>query len=98
MEIFSKYFPNFTMSTNLVQKGFCSISFIHIHTHNRGKLDLRAIKCIFVGHSSTQKVTNAIIYPFDNFMSLTMHPLLNMKATSIILISKERHHSWKIQI
>ena len=55
MEIFSKYFLNFTTSTGLVPKVFCCLSFVHVHAHNRGKLNTRAIKCIFVGYSSTKK-------------------------------------------
>ena len=55
IEIFPKYFPNFTMSTNLILKGFYCVSFVHIHTHNKGKLVPRASKCNFVGYSFTQK-------------------------------------------
>ena len=55
IEIFAKYFPNFTTSTSLVPKVFGCISFVHVHTHNRGKLNPREIKCILMGHSSTKK-------------------------------------------
>ena len=55
MEIFSKYFPYFTMSSGLVSKVFSCVFFIYVHAHNREKLDPRAIKCIFVGYSSTKK-------------------------------------------
>ncbi|KAM1374902.1 hypothetical protein ACFX2I_025403 [Malus domestica] len=34
---------------------FGCICFIHIQPHHRGKLDHRAVKCIFLGYSSTQK-------------------------------------------
>ena len=55
MEIFSKCFPNFTTSTSLVPKVFSCVSFVHVHAHKSGKLDQRAIKCIFVRYSSTKK-------------------------------------------
>lgn len=29
--------------------------FVHIHSHNRGKLDPCAVKCIFLGNSPNQK-------------------------------------------
>ena len=41
--------------TMLPRKVLGCVSFVHIHTHNRGKLDLRALKCVFVGYSTTKK-------------------------------------------
>lgn len=43
------------MSTELVPKVFSCVAFVHVHSHGRGKLDLRAIKCIFIGYSTAQK-------------------------------------------
>jgi len=34
---------------------FGCICFVHIHDQTRGKLDPRALKCIFVGYSYTHK-------------------------------------------
>jgi len=31
------------------------MAYVHIPTANRGKLDPRALKCVFIGYSSTQK-------------------------------------------
>ena len=31
------------------------MSFVHVHSPSRGKLNLRAVKCIIVGYSSIQK-------------------------------------------
>ena len=55
MGLFSKFFPEFKTTNHLVPRVFGCFSFVHIHSNNRGKLDPRALKCIFVGYSSTQK-------------------------------------------
>ena len=55
VQVFSKYFPDFRTANYLVPKIFGCVSFVHIHSHNRGKLNPRALKCVFVGYSSTQK-------------------------------------------
>ena len=55
MEVFSKYFPDFNMSTKLVLRVFGCVSFVHVHSHSRSKLDPRAVKCVFIGYSPTQK-------------------------------------------
>ena len=55
MSLLSQFYPNFNTSNNLTPRIFGCTSFVHIHNHNRGKLDPRAVKCVFVGYSSTQK-------------------------------------------
>jgi len=50
-----KYFPENRCFTHVPLKVFGCVAFIHVHDKNRGKLDPRAIKCIFLGYSPTQK-------------------------------------------
>ena len=49
------FFPNFKISNNLVPRIFGSVAYVHIHSQNRGKLDPRALKCVSIGCSPTQK-------------------------------------------
>ena len=51
----SQLYLNIRSSFNLAPRVFRCTSFVHIHNHNRGKLDPRALKRVFVGYSSTQK-------------------------------------------
>ena len=55
LSVFQKSFSISKLSSNLPLKVFGCIAFTHIHAHNRGKLDPRARKCVFVGYSPTQK-------------------------------------------
>lgn len=55
MDMLSQFYPNLQTTNNLVPRIFGCVSFVHIHGPNRGKLDPRALKCLFVGYSSTQK-------------------------------------------
>lgn len=55
LNVFQKIFSISKLSSNLLLKVFGCIAFVHIHAHNRGKLDPRARKCVFVGYTSTQK-------------------------------------------
>ena len=55
VQIFAKIYPNFNITNNLVPKIFGCVAFVHVHSQHRGKLDPRALKCVFVGYSSTQK-------------------------------------------
>ena len=94
MELFSKYFPNFTTFTDLVPKVFGCVSFVYAYAHNKGKLDSRVIKCIFVGYSSTQKCYKCYHPPARQFYvssnvssveheSYFNHPYLQAKTSFI---------------
>ena len=55
LETLSQLYPNIRSSFNLAPRVFGCTSFVHIHNHKREKLYPKALKCVFVGHSSTQK-------------------------------------------
>ena len=46
-------YPHFRLHNDILIKIFGCTTFIHVHHHLRSKLDSRAIKCIFLGYSST---------------------------------------------
>jgi len=54
LKTFLKFFPIASISADLPLKIFECTAFVHEHKQI-GKLESRAIKCVFVGYSSTQK-------------------------------------------
>ena len=49
-DVFHKFFfPTNKLSYSLPLKIFGCIAFVHIHSHNLGKLEPRSTKCVFVG-------------------------------------------------
>ena len=54
-DVFHKFYPTNRLSSSLPLKIFGCTAFVHIHSHNRGKLEPRATKCVFVGYAPTQK-------------------------------------------
>ena len=55
LETLAKFYPHVRASTGLILKVVGCTSFVYVHSQNRGKLYPRAIKCVFLGYSSTQK-------------------------------------------
>lgn len=54
-KFFLQYYPQTRSIGSLPLKVFGCKSFVHVHNHNRSKLDPRALPCIFLGYSATQK-------------------------------------------
>ena len=55
VDVFKNCFPTSRLVTDISLKKFGCTAFVHTHSHNHGKLDHKARKCVFVGYSSTQK-------------------------------------------
>nr|KYP48213.1 Retrovirus-related Pol polyprotein from transposon TNT 1-94 [Cajanus cajan] len=67
MDVLSCFYPNMSTSSNLVPKVFGCVAFVHVHGPNRGKLDPRALKCVFVGYTYTQKGYKCYYPPSKKF-------------------------------
>ena len=52
---FISFFPMNRLSSLLPLKIFGCTVFVHIRSYNRGKLELCATKCVFVGYAPTKK-------------------------------------------
>ena len=50
-----EFFPKNNFYSKIPPKVFGCASYIHIHKQQRTKLDPRALKCIFIGYSTSQK-------------------------------------------
>ena len=55
MEVLSSFYPQLDPTNKLQPRIFGCVSFVHVHSNERGKLDPRAVKCVFLGYSITQK-------------------------------------------
>ncbi|KAL5840582.1 hypothetical protein ACOSQ4_013190 [Xanthoceras sorbifolium] len=54
-QVFSMKFPNNRLLSHIPQKVFGCTVYVHNHSSTRSKLDPKAIKCMFIGYSPTQK-------------------------------------------
>ena len=55
VEVLKSFYPHFKTSNGLTPRVFGCNAFVHVHSQHRDKLDPQAIKCVFLGYSSTQK-------------------------------------------
>ena len=81
MEIFLLFYPNMRTTNHLIPKIFGYVSFVHVQSPNRGKLDSKAVKCIFVGYSSIQKRYKCYCPPSKKKLSQRM--LLSIRVSLI---------------
>ena len=76
MDILSTFYPNLHTTNNLVLRIFGCVAFVHVHNQNMGKFDPRALKCVFVGYSSTHKGYKCYHPPSKRFyvsVDVTLH-------------------------
>lgn len=50
MEVLSSFYPDMATTNNLIPRMFGCVSFVHVHSTDRGKLDPMALRCVFVGY------------------------------------------------
>ncbi|KAJ9671270.1 hypothetical protein PVL29_027317 [Vitis rotundifolia] len=55
VEILKSFYTHFRTSNGLTPRVFGCTAFVHVHSQHRDKLDPRAIKCVLLSYSSTQK-------------------------------------------
>ena len=70
MDILSLFYPNMRTTIHFIPQIFWCVSFAHVHSPNKGKLDLKVVKCIFVGYFSTEKGYNYYHAPSKKFFVL----------------------------
>jgi len=66
--------PPFSTSKGVAPKVFDCVCFVHVHGPARSKLDPRALKCVFVGYSPTQK-------EYKCYHPLSRKPFVSMDIT-----------------
>ena len=70
-------------------KIFGCVVFVHLHPHQRSKLESRAIKCTVIGYGGHQKSTKVMILPLRNSMFLWM---LSSIKTNFFTHQQQIHH------
>ena len=55
VQLMNSFFPTVPIMTSLQSRVFGCCAFVHVHGPHRGKLDPRAVKCIFIGYSPNKK-------------------------------------------
>jgi len=70
---------------------FGCISFVHIHSNGRGKLDPRTVKCVFLDYSTTKKEYKCYHPPSKKILCQEMSHSLKKRATSTSLIFRGEH-------
>jgi hypothetical protein len=64
----SKKFPKNNFYSKIPPRIFECVTYVHIHKHHRDKLDARALKCVFIGYSITQKGYKCYHPPSKQFL------------------------------
>lgn len=73
LEIIKLFFPHFKISNGHIPRKFGCKTFVYIHNQNRDKHDTQAIRCVFIGYSTTQKGNKCYSPSFKKCKSSLKH-------------------------
>ena len=72
LDVFKNCFPTSCLVNDISLKKFGCTAFVHIHSHNRGKLDPKVRKCVFVDYSPRKKDISVLTLFQENCLCLWM--------------------------
>jgi len=81
MDVLSSFYPHLDSTNKLKPRIFGCISFVHVHSNERGKLDPRAVKCVLLGYSTTQKGYKCFHPHQRDSLCQGMSPSMKKRAT-----------------
>ncbi|RDX90875.1 hypothetical protein CR513_27220, partial [Mucuna pruriens] len=90
------FFPSSPLMLSLPSRIFGCVAFVHSHNLHRGKLDPRAVKCIFIGYPSNKKVLSVIVLRVIGSLSPWM--LLFMKYNHTLFVLHFRGRDVQVQV
>ena len=91
---------------NLCLRIFGCNCYIHVHSHSRDKLDLHALKCVFLGYSNSQKGYKCFHPPsgkyyvsmdvqFNECESYFLRMWTWFLFRGRLIVRKKKHRGWK---
>lgn len=98
MDILFSFYSEFRTYNHLIHRIIGCTNYVHIHSQNREKIDLRALKYIFVGYSSTQRSYKCYHPSIKKPLYLLTLFLMNKNSISPDLIFRGRLKLRKIRI
>lgn len=96
MEVLTIFFHNIRVTNNLIPRVFGCLSYFHIHQSQKGQLDPKTIRCVFVRCSFTQERYKCY-HSTKNSIYLPVLHLLRLNLFLIKLIFKGSLY-WKIRM
>ena len=91
-----KSYPHFKSVNSLPFRISVCIALVHNHSPNQSKLEPRAIKCVYLSYSPTQKDYKCYYTLQKNSRHPKMLPSLSLIPISQPLLFKRRHNQVKI--
>ena len=104
LDVFLSIYPNCHLVTKIPFKLFGCTAFVHVYPQNRGKLDARSTRCIFLGYSTSKKGYKCFCPTTQKFFhSMDVTFFENTPYFSNSVIQGENHatsesHNWETLI